>query len=147
MATLTSKKCPENADTRPIKTLIALDNISIDYDFDGLEELLDAAELNRNMLAHSVWLKGEKNGPLRIQVTKGNWPKQPHKPKVSKRVNPEGREMGDEYSVYLYAVVEAAVRATIPLWQAVCGMTERNAECSQQPPAHDPNLDRNRVGR
>jgi len=131
-----------------ISTLIDLANVAVKYDFDALTKLLDEAETNRNMLAHSVWLKGDHDAaPLHIQVTKGSWPKQPYKPKVSKRVNPEGREMTDEYSLYLYDVVETAVRATIPLWNAVCEMTERSEECSQQPPSLDPNPGRNQAER
>jgi hypothetical protein len=101
-----------------IKTLAEINKIDITFDSLELEKLLEECESNRNMFAHSIWLQ-EDDGSVSIQITRGNWPKTPHNPKVKKQVSPEGRTMTPEYALLIYELTEASIRATIPIYNAV----------------------------
>lgn len=115
-----------------IATLAELNNIDIKFDAKTLSKLLDECESNRNMLAHSIWFK-EEDGGLSVQITRGNWPKNPRGQKTSKRIKPEGRRMTPEYTSLILQLTDASVRTTIPIWNAVLLATQgRNAKSHQQ---------------
>ena len=82
-----------------------------------LSQLLAKCETMRNQFAHSIWMKDGDD--ILLRNTRGNWPKQPFKGKVSKRIAPEGMLITEETLKAVLGVMQGTIKLTLSLWSDV----------------------------
>ena len=72
-----------------IEELMKLKGITVQTDMAHLHSGLTQLEWNRDLLAHSVWVKHPATKTPMVQVLKGKWV-HPSKPKTKRKVDPQG---------------------------------------------------------
>jgi hypothetical protein len=72
-----------------IRDLMKLRKIATTIDMNRLMDDLDAAEKDRNLLAHGMWIKHPSTGELHVWFIRGAWRPDPKQQKVSRNIKPQ----------------------------------------------------------
>lgn len=73
------------------------------------KKVLEDLKSRRDIFAHSVWMVDPDTRRYMVIVTKGSWPKEPHKQKMSKKIYPEPRSVTASDLRLLRSEIEKAI--------------------------------------
>ena len=100
-----------------IKHLILVEDIKVDgFDFQGFTIELKRLEKWRDKLSHGIWAFHPETKKYVVQDTAGIWKPSPHKPKVSKRISPEGIAVTEDQLSKLIKAISLTISETSILY-------------------------------
>lgn len=105
----------ERLDT--IQDLFALKAIFPEFKFETFRKLLEEVANERDRLAHGVWLKHPDTKVIYLRLTRGNWGRKSHEPKVQRKIYPEATEFTAAHCRLLRDKIEKAIVMAAELGQ------------------------------